>query len=46
VADGAHKAVALQVARESLVLLKNEARLLPLDRGKIKSIAVYGPARE
>jgi beta-glucosidase len=39
----AHKAVALQVARESLVLLKNEGRLLPLDRGKIKSIAVYGP---
>jgi beta-glucosidase len=39
----AHKAVAVQVARESLVLLKNEARLLPLDRGKIKSIAVYGP---
>jgi beta-glucosidase len=39
----AHKAVALQVARESIVLLKNEGRLLPLDRGKIKSIAVYGP---
>jgi beta-glucosidase len=39
----AHKAAALQVARESVVLLKNEARLLPLDRGKIKSIAVYGP---
>jgi beta-glucosidase len=47
----AHKAVALQVARESIVLLKNaplsapmnSARLLPLDRGKIKSIAVYGP---
>jgi beta-glucosidase len=39
----AHKAVALQVARESMVLLKNEGRLLPLDRDKIKSIAVYGP---
>jgi beta-glucosidase len=39
----AHKAVALQVARESIVLLKNEAGLLPLDRGKIKSVAVYGP---
>jgi beta-glucosidase len=39
----AHKAVALRVARESLVLLKNEGRLLPLDRGKIKSIAIYGP---
>jgi beta-glucosidase len=38
----AHKAVALDVARESVVLLKNESRLLPLDRAKIKSIAVYG----
>jgi len=39
----AHKAVALQVAHESIVLLKNEGGVLPLDRGKIKSIAVYGP---
>jgi beta-glucosidase len=39
----AHKSVALQVARESVVLLKNQGALLPLDRGKIKSIAVYGP---
>ena len=39
----AHKAVALQVARGRIVLLKNERSLLPLDRGKIKSIAVYGP---
>ena len=39
----AHKAVALQVAHESIVLLKNEGRVLPLDRGKIKSVAVYGP---
>ncbi len=39
----AHKAVALQVARESIVLLKNAGSLLSLDRGKIKSIAVYGP---
>jgi beta-glucosidase len=38
----AHKSVALQVARESIVLLKNQGSLLPLDRGKIKSIAVYG----
>jgi beta-glucosidase len=41
--NDAHRAVALQVARESIVLLKNEGRLLPLDRGKVKSIAVYGP---
>jgi beta-glucosidase len=31
------------VARESIVLLKNEGSLLPLDRAKVKSIAVFGP---
>jgi beta-glucosidase len=35
--------VALTGARESLVLLKNERGLLPLNRTKIKSIAVIGP---
>ena len=35
--------VALQAARESMVLLKNEGNVLPLDKGKIKSIAVIGP---
>ncbi|MCM3872321.1 MAG: glycoside hydrolase family 3 C-terminal domain-containing protein [Pyrinomonadaceae bacterium] len=35
--------VALDAARESLVLLKNERDLLPLNRGKVKSIAVIGP---
>jgi beta-glucosidase len=39
----AHKQVALQVARESVVLLKNAGNLLPLDLTKVKSIAVYGP---
>ena len=39
----AHNAIARQVARESVVLLKNENRLLPLNRGKIKSVAVIGP---
>ena len=38
-----HRSVALQVARESIVLLKNEGRLLPLSSEKIKSVAVYGP---
>lgn len=38
-----HKAVALQVARESVVLLKNEKALLPLDKTKIHSVAVVGP---
>jgi beta-glucosidase len=35
--------VALEVARSGMVLLKNEGNLLPLDKGKIKSIAVIGP---
>jgi beta-glucosidase len=35
--------VELQLNRESLVLLKNEAGLLPLDKGKFKNILVTGP---
>ena len=35
--------VALQAARESMVLLKNEGNVLPLDKGKIRSIAIIGP---
>ena len=36
-----HEALALKVARESMVLLKNDG-MLPLDRAKIKRIAVIG----
>ena len=36
-----HRQLALQVARESIVLLKNDG-LLPLDRSKVKKIAVFG----
>jgi beta-glucosidase len=36
-----HEALALQIARQSIVLLKNDS-LLPLDRTKIKRIAVIG----
>jgi beta-glucosidase len=36
-----HEAMALQAARESLVLLKNKG-LLPLDRSRIKRVAVIG----
>ena len=35
--------IALQAAREGIVLLKNENNILPLDRSKIKTIAVIGP---
>jgi beta-glucosidase len=34
---------ALAVAEEGIVLLKNEQDTLPLDRGRIKKIAVLGP---
>jgi beta-glucosidase len=37
-----HHQLALKTARESIVLLKNEARVLPL-RKDLKSIAVIGP---
>jgi len=43
VLDGpAHRALALEAARESLVLLKNQGRTLPLSK-TLKSIAVIGP---
>ena len=32
-----------RIAEESVVLLKNEDKLLPLDRNKLKSVAVIGP---
>lgn len=38
-----HVALALEVAQESAVLLKNDSTLLPLDASKLKSIAVIGP---
>ncbi|MGA3373926.1 MAG: glycoside hydrolase family 3 C-terminal domain-containing protein [Terracidiphilus sp.] len=39
----ADRAVALDGAMESLTLLKNEGRLLPLDPARVKTIAVIGP---
>ena len=35
--------VALNAAREGITLLKNESGLLPLSKGKIKSILIIGP---
>ncbi len=39
----AHQQLALQAARESIVLLKNDRHFLPWDITKIKSLAVIGP---
>jgi beta-glucosidase len=39
----ADRAVSKQMALESVVLLKNEKALLPLNKASIKSIAVIGP---
>lgn len=38
-----HKAVALRATQESIVLLKNSANTLPLDKKSLNSIAVIGP---
>lgn len=41
--SAAHRSLALDAARQSLVLLKNENRFLPVDKGSIKKLAVIGP---
>ncbi len=38
-----NRALNLEIARKSLVLLKNENHMLPLDKAKIKTIGVIGP---
>jgi beta-glucosidase len=38
-----HAALALKAAHESIILLKNQDQLLPLDKSKFKRIAVMGP---
>ena len=38
-----HQALALKAAQQTIVLLKNEGQLLPLDRTRLRSIAVIGP---
>jgi len=39
----AHQAVAHQAARESIVLLKNQANALPLERASLRRVLVTGP---
>jgi|AGTN01.2.fsa_nt_gi Beta-glucosidase-related glycosidases len=39
----AHKALALKMAQQSIVLLKNENNLLPVKNNTIKKIAIVGP---
>jgi len=41
-----HHTIAREVAEGSIVLLKNEGRILPLDKDKVKNIAVFGPNAE
>jgi beta-glucosidase len=41
--DPAHDRLALRVAQEALVLLKNDGGVLPLDKTKTKRILVVGP---
>jgi beta-glucosidase len=41
--DPSSRQVALELARSGSVLLKNEAGFLPLDAGRVKTIAVLGP---
>jgi beta-glucosidase len=38
-----HREFALEATKKTITLLKNEKNLLPLDKKKIKSIAVIGP---
>ncbi|MFI3261396.1 MAG: glycoside hydrolase family 3 C-terminal domain-containing protein [Rikenellaceae bacterium] len=38
-----HKTIAYEMAQKSMTLLKNNKNLLPLDRKKVKRIAVVGP---
>lgn len=38
-----HQQIALNIAKEGIVLLKNENNILPINKNKISSIAVIGP---
>lgn len=38
-----HRALALEAARQGIVLLKNEKGFLPLDKSYVSSLAIIGP---
>jgi len=42
----ADRALALRAAEEAMVLLKNDGGLLPLEKAKVKSVAVIGPTAD
>jgi beta-glucosidase len=46
VAASAHTALAREVAEKGMVLLKNEGALLPLDKARVRTIAVVGHLAE
>jgi beta-glucosidase len=41
-----HRELALKTAREAIVLLHNRDNFLPLDRSKLRTVALLGPATE
>jgi beta-glucosidase len=41
--SAAHRALAAEAARRSITLLKNEGNVLPLDRARLRTLAVIGP---
>nr|GMD57075.1 probable beta-D-xylosidase 6 [Ipomoea batatas] len=43
VCSSEHRRLALEAARQGIVLLKNEQKFLPLDRTRVSSLAVIGP---
>jgi beta-glucosidase len=43
IGNAAHVSLALKAAQEAMVLLTNKNHILPLDKNKIKTIAVIGP---
>jgi beta-glucosidase len=44
IASAKHRELSLRTARASMVLLTNKDRFLPLDRTRLKKVAVIGPA--